>query len=248
MPQPLTYLTKKFAVTNSASECGDIIVNILTNYLKKDPNYKETESGIQIKARKGLIYDPQLFEFNIFPKTGLKEFTVIEISSGMPPRGFGEKSVSLTKEILQKGIDEILDLIVPRLTLIGITEENICLKCGNTNFPGKKFCVKCGAELEAPIKDIALREIDSIIEDIGILSKEEDSDKVNNLEIPDLLNRIGDIIDDKIDPITFEEKIETISSFELGRCKNCNWVIDQKTYNLHKKGYKINCPNCDEPL
>lgn len=248
MPQPLTYLTKKVVVSNSASACADIIINALSNYLKKPQKYKLTEAGYQIKARKGLIFDPELIEVNVFEKKGLKEYTVIEVSNGIIPRGFGDKSAALTEEILQKSLDEILNLIVPNLNLIGISEENVCLKCGQTNFPLAKFCVKCYSELEAPIEDVALKEISSIVESVGILSKGEESPIAEDMKIPDILDRITDVIDGKIDPITFKEKIETISSFELGRCKNCNWNIDEKTYNFHKKGYKINCPNCDKEL
>ncbi len=247
MPQPLTYLTKKFAVTNSASKCAEIITQTLSVFLKKKLEYKKTENGFHIKARKGLIYDPELFEFNIFPKAGLKEFTVIEVSNGIIPRGFGSKAAKITEETLQKGLDEILEVITVDLNLIGIDEENICLKCGKVNFPMVGFCVECGAELESPIKDIALKEIPSIIDKVGIVTEEDSlTDKQTN--IPELMDTITNIIDGKIDPITLKEKEEKVSSWDLGRCKYCNWTIDEKAYTFHRKGYDVNCGNCDKVL
>ncbi|MFX1451219.1 MAG: hypothetical protein ACFFCM_10280 [Promethearchaeota archaeon] len=248
MPQPLTYLTKKFAVTNSASECAEIITQALSDFLKKKVEYKKTEDGFHIKARKGLIFDPELFEFNIFPKAGLKEFTVIEVSNGIIPRGFGSKSAKLTEETLQKGIDEVLEVIIIDLNLIGIDQENICLKCGKVNFPMAGFCVKCGAELESTIKDVALKEVSSIVEKVGIVTKEEESIMDKEANIPKIMDRITDIIDGKIDPVTLEEKVEVVSSWELGRCKYCNCAIDEKAYTFHKKGYEVNCKNCDKLL
>ena len=223
------------------------IINILRD-LKKKVEYKKTEKGFHIKARKGLIYDPELFEFNIFPKAGLKDFTVIEITNGIIPRGFGKKAAKLTEETLQKGLDEILEVMTVDLNLIGIDRDNICLKCGKLNFPMIGFCVKCGAELESPIKDISLKEITSIVEDVGIVTKEEESLMNKEVNIPELMDTITNIIDGKIDPVTLKEKEDKVSSWEIGRCVYCNWTLDEKAYNFHKKGYDVNCGNCDRIL
>ncbi|MHA1299519.1 MAG: hypothetical protein ACTSO9_08810 [Candidatus Helarchaeota archaeon] len=208
MPPPIKFLTKKFAVTNSALECAEIISKVISDLLNKPHKYVETKYGYQIKARKGLIYEPQLIEVNIIEKKGTLVYTVVQISFGITPKGFGKKSLKLTKELLENGLNEILDPILPDIKLIGIDEQNICLKCGKVNFPMAGFCVQCNAELQAPIKELEIREISSIVEDVGVLEEEEVLKKTvsEKTSIPRLMDTITDIIDGKIDPETLEEK------------------------------------------
>ncbi|MHA1380014.1 MAG: hypothetical protein ACTSRG_16710 [Candidatus Helarchaeota archaeon] len=251
MPSPIIFLSKRFAVTNPALETAEIISKMLSDFLNKPHKHKKTEFGFQIKARKGLIYDPQLIEINIIEKTGSLNYTIIQISFGITQKGFGDKSAEFTKELLQKGLDEILETILPKMKLIGIDEQNICLKCGKVNFPMAGFCVQCNAELQPPVRELPIKEIKSIVDNVGIIEEEKGELKTLKTEkksIAGLMDTITGIIDGNVDPETLEEKKEKISSFKLGRCKYCNWAIDEKEYTFRDKGYEVRCKNCNEIL
>lgn len=251
MPPPINFITKKFAVTNQTLECADIIIKALSDLLNKPQKYEKTEFGFHIKARKGLIYDPQLIEIYIVEKTGSLNYTIIQTSFGITPKGFGEKSEKLTKQLLLKGIDEIIEQILPAVKLIGIDEQNICLECGKVNFPMAGFCVQCNEKLLSPIRELPIKEISSIVDDIGIIEEvngEIKSEETQKQTIPDLMDTITGIINGKVDPTTFKEKLDSVTSFELGRCKYCNWVIEEKEYMFRDKGYEIRCRNCNKIL
>jgi hypothetical protein len=252
MPPPINFLTRKFAATNPALECAEKISRAISDFLKKSHAYKSTNYGYQIKARKGLIYDPELIEINIIPIKDNLEYTIIQVSFGITPKGFGEKLKKQTLELLTNSLDDIMEQILPEMKLIGIEEQNICLKCGKVNFPMAGFCVQCNAELESPIKELGIKELKSIVENVGILEdkgEQKPSSKPPELSnIPDLMDTITGIIDGKVDPETLESKEEEISSFKLGRCKYCNWVIDEKEYTFRDKGYEVRCKNCNKVL
>ena len=248
MSQPLLYLTSKIMVINSISNSTDLIIDVLFELLKKLPDSKKIGKGYQIRARKGYIYDPQLIEVNIFPKKDLEQLTVIQVSCGMPFRGFGDKAIELTKNVLKNNIQEFLNLIIPNLTLIGIDQNNVCLNCGKINNSKVVTCEKCHSKLDHSIQDLGLKEISSLEEEVGIYAEEPSSKIFKKEHVTNLMKQITPLVEGKAKPASLEDKEEPVSSFKIGHCVNCNWTIDKKTLILFGKGFKIRCPNCDEPL
>ena len=208
MPQPINFLTKKIAVTNSHTECVDIIAEALSELFNKPHKPNEKDYGFQFKARRGFIYEPELVEINIINSSSKLQYSIVQFSFGLMPKGFGKKSATITRDLLEKGINEVMNLILPKLKLIGVEEQNICLSCGKVNFPMAGFCVECNKELREPMIELGIKEVKSIVDDVGIIEEEVMVKSVTAKKpaIPDIMDTITDIIDGKVDPENLKKK------------------------------------------